>query len=1358
MKKKIFIVLFAILMTAAMAFIGLNITNIVSREESGLSAVINTNASSYKQDQNIEITVSVYNNTLQNFSNVDVQVFLPEELSQIRGNNLYHNIEVPSNSETIVTTKALVATDKNRDNYAISDKTDKSDATQSKETYTLVGFIIIAVLLTGITVCVIITIRNSKKAVKVLCIILSATLAIGIIPSAFFAYKDRDEIIYVEKTITVDGKDVEIVAKITKLNRRHSQRVEIELAEAMYDSIDDSYILFSEMPVLNGTLYNTKHIESAVCVVEDENGKELFKEEFSPKKEFTIDDFGMIVGVNNINFTITQKDGFTYEKTYVVNNLCEKNMENIDVDTGDTDKDGVLNFSEELYHTDPKKIDTDEDGLSDYQEMAVIGTDPKTQDTDNNDTIDSDEDTDGDGLINKDEIDIYSTNPALVDSDLDELTDSDEIEITHTNPNKKDTDDDGKSDKWELDNGFDPIVSDETFPKSEVVSDVKNVEIFSDGNAIITVYDNDLNLNNSTPGYVGVEPFEVELEDEAEAEITINYDETYTDGGEAPTLYNYDVDTQDFTPVENAVIANGVATATIRKSGVYILLNHRYLDDVWNTDILRPSEVDKNGTLDIVFVIDRSLSMDSNDPNDLRKKVTKEFIDKLRDDKDRAAIVQFTSVSELIMPLTSDKTKLKNTVDGIQNSDGGGCVGTDPNPGTNGAAGLREALNELQDSTAKYKYIIFLTDGVDTKNDEPYDNVTTDARRNNVIIHTVGLIGTGDVDVDLLKKVAADANGQYFLATAGEYAEEDSENLEVSNLQEVYAEIEALTIDLHTDANNDGIIDYYARMICEGKLKTSGNIQNLFGDATYEEIQANDDYDDDGLKNGEEIQVMENEKGVYIKLNSYPFSKDSDSDDFSDPDEKDISMSPIRYNASASQDVINDLIDDTKYISNVYLDRYYGNDASIEELEKKDNSNEKPDIFTEELAVFYGNALFGSTFDQVTIYKKQLLEFFLEIDPYISQRNKIKILHDLFLTVSRESLETLKNYVAKQASVDNFEECKDTVGDIIDLATTANDIFGVIDGTLFESLRALEKNLNASNLKLLDSQITYLQAQLNSIPGIIHVNSSSSYKALLEEWSTKLIKTQGIKAEKLETIDLRTTKMAKYSKAVDGVSYALFFINLGKVAWDDYELYSSVVSALDTIAENVYLLDCIINNSHNNSYLHSAAIELKTTIKLQGEEQEEFLSLLREYDTSQVAFAETCHLLIGELGAPGQIVELARTILNLTLKIDEKCEAAAKTVATAQTAKILAKNFSNHLEGGYAIKHGENWISYSDYNFDFYNNLTNLALLRKKAEENILPWKHKLEIDSPESIISPQKCYDYFDKSNKKYLEALCMA
>lgn len=1335
MKKKIFIVLFAILMTAAMAFIGLNITNIVSQEESGLSAVINTNASSYKQDQNIEITVSVYNNTLQNFSNVDVQVFLPEELSQIRGNNLYHNIEVPSNSETIVTTKALVATDKNRDNYAISDKTDKSDATQSKETYTLVGFIIIAVLLTGITVCVIITIRNSKKAVKVLCIILSATLAIGIIPSAFFAYKDRDEIIYVEKTITVDGKDVEIVAKITKLNRRHSQRVEIELAEAMYDSIEDSYILFSEMPVLNGTLYNTKHIESAVCVVEDENGKELFKEEFSPKKEFTIDDFGMIVGVNNINFTITQKDGFTYEKTYVVNNLCEKNMENIDVDTGDTDKDGVLNFSEELYHTDPKKIDTDEDGLSDYQEMAVIGTDPKTQDTDNNDTIDSDEDTDGDGLINKDEIDIYSTNPALVDSDLDELTDSDEIEITHTNPNKKDTDDDGKSDKWELDNGFDPIVSDETFPKSEVVSDVKNVEIFSDGNAIITVYDNDLNLNNSTPGYVGVEPFEVELEDEAEAEITINYDETYTDGGEAPTLYNYDVDTQDFTPVENAVIANGVATATIRKSGVYILLNHRYLDDVWNTDILRPSEVDKNGTLDIVFVIDRSLSMDSNDPNDLRKKVTKEFIDKLRDDKDRAAIVQFTSVSELVMTLTSDKTKLKNTVDGIQNSDGGGCVGTDPNPGTNGAAGLREALNELQDSTAKYKYIIFLTDGVDTKNDEPYENITADARRNNVIIHTVGLIGTGDVDVDLLKKVAADANGQYFLATAGEYAEEDSENLEVYNLQEVYSEIEALTIDLHTDANNDGIIDYYARMICEGKLKTSGNIQNLFGDATYEEIQANDDYDDDGLKNGEEIQVMENEKGVYIKLNSYPFSKDSDSDGFSDPDEKDISMSPIRYNASALQDDINALIDDTQYISNAYLERY--------------NSN-----LIVESAVLYGNAIFGSTFDQVSLYRKQLISYFESIDEFIADRQREKIFKDFLASLTTESLKLLLEVYLEYAKQGAFDKCIEINEAISDAFGNVSDIHDILDDFSDLSGKLMTNGVNNKFLTKFNTVTTNLTNKLDdSIFSLPENKVDDLCKGIQTKLSKTLAKLDLPPSFKSGLLDLNNSKFGKFIKS-NNFDVVMLVVSVGIDGWENYHTYCDAIACFETMEENIYILECIINSySSSNTYLRSAAADLKRALMTDIENRKKVMTDFSLRDTTQTAISETVHLVIGTLGVPGKIFELTRTILNLTLNLDGKSEAAANTVAMAQTSYILAKNFRAHLEGGYAIKHSKNWIAYSDYSSTFYINIINLALIRQYSEELMIDWEKNSEQKS-KGTKNCSNCEEYAITYTNKLIEA----
>ncbi len=88
----------------------------------------------------------------------------------------------------------------------------------------------------------------------------------------------------------------------------------------------------------------------------------------------------------------------------------------------DLDDDGLLNNIESIIATDPIKADTDEDGLTDGDEVNTYNTDPLLTDTDT------------DGLSDGDEIDLHSTDPLDADSDDDGFNDGDEINAG-TDPN-----------------------------------------------------------------------------------------------------------------------------------------------------------------------------------------------------------------------------------------------------------------------------------------------------------------------------------------------------------------------------------------------------------------------------------------------------------------------------------------------------------------------------------------------------------------------------------------------------------------------------------------------------------------------------------------------------------------------------------------------------------------------------------------------------------------------------------------------------------------------------------------------------------------------------------------------------------
>lgn len=131
-------------------------------------------------------------------------------------------------------------------------------------------------------------------------------------------------------------------------------------------------------------------------------------------------------------------------------------------DLADTDDDGLTNYQEVVeYGTDPAKQDTDNDGVKDAVDGRPL--DPtETLDTDRDGIGDNaDLDDDGDGLSDVDEINIHGTYPKRADSDGDGLSDPSELQTHLTNPNLADTDSDGLIDGAEVNtHGTNPKVAD----------------------------------------------------------------------------------------------------------------------------------------------------------------------------------------------------------------------------------------------------------------------------------------------------------------------------------------------------------------------------------------------------------------------------------------------------------------------------------------------------------------------------------------------------------------------------------------------------------------------------------------------------------------------------------------------------------------------------------------------------------------------------------------------------------------------------------------------------------------------------------------------------------------------------------
>lgn len=87
---------------------------------------------------------------------------------------------------------------------------------------------------------------------------------------------------------------------------------------------------------------------------------------------------------------------------------------------------------------DPENLDTDEDQLTDFNEIIWTATDPQVVDTDGDGIDDKDEDPDEDGMTNLQEVEL-GTDPLNPDTDGDSVNDKDEVD-NGTDPTKADSD------------------------------------------------------------------------------------------------------------------------------------------------------------------------------------------------------------------------------------------------------------------------------------------------------------------------------------------------------------------------------------------------------------------------------------------------------------------------------------------------------------------------------------------------------------------------------------------------------------------------------------------------------------------------------------------------------------------------------------------------------------------------------------------------------------------------------------------------------------------------------------------------------------------------------------------------------
>lgn len=384
------------------------------------------------------------------------------------------------------------------------------------------------------------------------------------------------------------------------------------------------------------------------------------------------------------------------------------NGETYTVDFLDSDTDGIADIYENIYGTDPHNADTDSDGLTDYQEIYVTYTDPLVYDSVTEGVSDANADSDGDGLSNTVEIGL-GTNPRKIDTDNDGLSDYDEVNTHHTNPLQVDTDNDGLNDGDEVTLGLNPLTADSdnngVLDKDEYIEQevsasryesgllnnnlaVPSITVSAKGNANsnISVSEYNGHLKSNSRSYVG-KLIEISNSDVNSGSISFTLDTDYTlkqyTVGENTTngLVICYCDGENTIPLDTTYNAEArTLTADIDDIGIYYVLDviswldefgidpsdyfqtgtssvRRNLKKAPSTSI---STVQIKGQVDIVFAIDTTGSMSSAISN--VKNNINSFVDALDDAGIKAsfALVEYRDVEAD----GANTTKTKSNDDG----------------------------------------------------------------------------------------------------------------------------------------------------------------------------------------------------------------------------------------------------------------------------------------------------------------------------------------------------------------------------------------------------------------------------------------------------------------------------------------------------------------------------------------------------------------------------------------------------------------------------------------------------------------------------------------------------------------------
>ena len=653
------------------------------------------------------------------------------------------------------------------------------------------------------------------------------------------------------------------------------------------------------------------------------------------------------------NLTDTDNDGLTdHQELYTLGyDPCDP----------DTDGDGIMDCDE----------DEDEDGISNKAEYDM-GANPISIDSDHDRLQDSVEFSYGTSLIDE-------------DTDHDGISDYEEYTLDQMGASYNSSE-----------GTYTAVFSAESMGIAYDKAVIPSVTVTGDVSAIMnfstSMVTNNYYLNATMVGYMG-QAYEFTTDGNmAGAELKFTYDERFIDEDTinapdfCPAIYYFNADDGTLTEVENQAWSGNEVTAHLEHFSTYILANKSALTAFWN----RPWNLGLYGTelsgiadggvleTDVTNLDKGKLHLSVTDPDG--NPVPGADVRIYHMDKCSANVMGGMSWecadphSFLMKAKTDEEGKLECYLD-AESSDYNGCytilVDKDNRRGNIVNIGRMEwprclyydgiAAGEDYDLNV----VLEAYSAVSLKNNVSFQAYSNKPGEGILLSSKVRLHEGWDlIDFSDPAYEVQQSDGGWFSeifridVPMGRYTAEfikagypikHMEILVTGNGQNYFAVmgeddkiVDCNAQEIDRDVNDDGLDDELTKLICQGEITTYTGTTVFYQKNTiawggsYSEIMENSDWDNDGLRNGEEIEIYYKNGRYYIKMISHPQIRDSDYDMVFDNNEVNIYYTdPMKTEAIIYAKDLNDLIIRNTFESAKAYDAYLsqGNISLMAEYE-----------------------------------------------------------------------------------------------------------------------------------------------------------------------------------------------------------------------------------------------------------------------------------------------------------------------------------------------------------------------------------------------------------------------------------------